>query len=274
MEGETGRNGYGFVLRIAIPCFSEEVAPRFEAARRFRYWLVEDNKVIQYQEISLDRPPDGFERIRLMEQYDVNVVLCNGISETSRQILKAKGCKVIQSVMGSASDALFGYLAEKIVQIGQSHPLLPGPDQPSTVDLVEWTFDLVSSLGWSVKKEKRPEAYPVDMTARLTCPVCNHEIRVAICCGAHAFRVDQEIREFHRVTATGYHDRIYIHQQLPGVARTCTEYGIHLIDPSDFSSLAAAEGETDPLILLTGPVDGHDRLKLLKEPTHLERGKP
>ena len=247
-------------LRIVIPCFGEEVAPRFEAARHFRLWIVEDSKVINYVEIDLEKPPDGFIRIRLMEEHGVNVIVCNGISEPTRQILKAKGCKVVQSVMGSASDALFGFLAEKIVHIGQPNTLRPGPAQPDTADLVEWTISLVRKLGWSVTREYQPESFPVDIVAGLVCPVCGHDIRIAICCGAHAFRVDEEIREFHCVTVSGYHARTYIHQQLPGVVRACKEYGIHLVDPATFSTLETVEAQEGALILLGDRVTGHERL--------------
>lgn len=247
-------------MRITVPCFGEEVSPCFEAACNFRLWVVGEKSMLQSSELKCKQPPDGFLRVRLLERNGVNVLICNGISDPFRHMLKGKGCKVVQSVVGPANEAFLGYLAGKIVNIGQTHFILPNPNQPDTTDRVEWTFALIQKLGWTANRETRPEVFPVDISARLTCPICGNEIRLALCYGAHAFRVDEEIREFNRVTAMGYHARIFVHKKLPGVVSACKEYGIALIDPTAFLELEAAGKAKGAFALLLPPITGHPRL--------------
>ena len=247
-------------LRIAMPCFGEEVAPSFEAALHFRLWHCIGNEIIKYQEVESAGKVDGLSRARFLISLKVNVLLCNGIRYTTRKILIANGCKVIQSIAGPASDALFDYLSGKMIHNGLESHLQPGPSQPQTSDLTQWIRELFKSLHWKIHTNSESKAFPVDLVAEKNCPICHRTVRVAICCGAHAYRVDEEIREFHRVTASGFHCRVYVHQFLPGVAKKCIEYGILLLDPITFSSSCNDEKPESLMPPLKGQVYGHPRL--------------
>ena len=243
--------------RIAVPCFGEEVAPLFGAARRFRIWDIEDGSVVHYRELALD--DDGpLARTRLMRTIEADVVLANGIESQLRQLLEAENRTVIGKVIGTATDALYGYLAGQITAIS------PDPSSKNTglqtADVTAWTEDLLRSTGWKIRVVHEPEIFPVDFIGEKNCPICGKPVRIALCCGAHAYRVDEEIREFHRVTAGGYQARLYVHQAIPTVARTCAEYGIELLPPDRFAALAEGAPEPHDLPPLRGPVAGHPEL--------------
>ncbi|HEB84169.1 MAG TPA: hypothetical protein ENI92_04120 [Bacteroidetes bacterium] len=253
-----GRKGVGATLRIAVPCFGEEVAPVFGSTRRFRVWVFEGGEVRDYRELAVEGA-DPLHRYRLVKELDTDVVICNGIEEHCREMLRAVGVEVVPGVVGTATDALFGYLAGRIRPPDLEHSPAPGEIHPHAADTVEWTRELFIENGWRVRRVREEEFYPVDLTAERTCPVCGRTVRVAVCCGAHAYRVDEEIRQFQRITAGHYQARVYVHQPLPSVVRRCRDFGIELLDPVSFVRHEKSGRGTGraPLAPLTGPVEGH-----------------
>lgn len=247
------------VLRVAVACFGEEVAPRFDNARRFRFWKIVRRVAKEYQELTIEEP-GGIERVRLLRRVQADVLICNGIEASYRQILETEGCPVIDGVRGSATDALFGYLAGRIQP--RKREDMPDLDrmQIHTADLVEWTKELFTALGWKVKTVLQSYCYPVDLWAERACPICGRLVRVAVCCGAHAYRVDEEIRELKRATASGCDTGIYVHHAIPGVLGICRECGIELLDPDDFSSSRDKERAPRLMPPLRGPLAGHEHL--------------
>ena len=92
----------------------------------------------------------------------------------------------------------------------------------------------------------------------MTCPVCNRQIRVAICCGAHIYRADKEIREFHYAVRAGYDVQVYVHPATQPIMRYCDEYGMELIDPE--TELANSHKHAARRIpILQKAVPGHER---------------
>lgn len=244
-------------MRIAVPCFGEEVAPLFGAARRFRVWDVCDGEIVGYHELGMEEG-DGIQRTRMMRRLQVALVIANGIESRLRQFLETEGIQVVEKVIGTASDALFGYLAGRL-----NLPVSGRPETGVTVhtaDVVEWTRELFHHHGWEVRTMHTPEFFPVDMICVITCPVCRNPVRVAVCCGAHAYRVEEEIREFHRMTVGGYNARVFVHQAHPTVADVCRSYGVELLDPSAFVDRCAANGSSSDLPPLRGPVAEHNKL--------------
>ena len=249
----------GFNTRIVITCFGEEIAPCFDTARHFRYWEIVVGKAIQYRELTAENS-DGIARVRLLKQVQANVLICNGISERYRQMLEAEGCIVIDGILGSATDALFGFLANKIKKPLRDKTLVPDQIQPHTADLVDWTIKVFQSFGWEVTHADHTNLFPIDLQALCKCPVCKKFIRVAICCGAHAYRVDDEIREFKRVTASAFDARVYIHHTIPGIESACRDFNIELLDPLDFAKETIDGKRYGPLPPLKNLIAGHDKL--------------
>jgi hypothetical protein len=93
--------------------------------------------------------------------------------------------------------------------------------------------------------------------------MCGKPVRAAFCCGAHAWQVDAELVEFHRV-ARGYNARAYVHHALPGLEERCRELGIELLEPTVF----AASHPDEPGVRmppLRGTIDGHPQLNRSQE---------
>ncbi len=225
-------------IRIAISCFGEEVAPCFDTAHRFRYWIIVDDEAVDYRELEAEGI-EGITRVQLLKGVGVDVLVCNGINRSLREMLEADGCTVIDGIVGSASDALFGLLAGQIKPIQQKSPIRPEQMQPHTADLVVWTEELFQNLDWEVRRVLQDNLFPIDLHAERNCPRCGKVVRVAICCGAHAYRIEKEIQELKRVTTVGYNARVYVHHAIPGVSSTCHDFEIELLDPDDF-----ADGES------------------------------
>lgn len=247
-----------FRTRVAISCFGEEVAPCFDTVRRFRYWIIVDGKAVDYRELEAEGT-EGISRVKLLKQVGVDVLICNGITERLREMLEADGCVVIDGVVGSASDALFGFLAGQIKQRSERPPLKPDQMQPHTADLVFWTEELFQKLSWEVRRVLQDTLFPIDLLAERRCPLCGKVVRAAICCGAHAYRIEKEIQELKRVTTVGYNTRVYVHHAIPGVSATCRDFEIELLDPNDFTDGEFRDHQS-VLPPLKGRIAGHDAL--------------
>ena len=253
----------GKVVKIAITCFGEEVAPCFSATRRFRIWELGPDNKINCGELAINEI-GGLARIRLLKQSGIDVLICNGIEGQARQLLETGGCHVVEGVIGSATDALYGYLAGKIPVDALYETVGTTQLQPHTADLVKWTQQLFISLGWTVEKVTQSEAYPVDLKATRLCPVCNRPVRVAICCGAHTYRVESEIQEFSHVTAREYHARVYVHHAMPNIVNKCRDYEIELLDPVSFTASVVDKPEQNQLPPLKGKIKDHDKINIEK----------
>ncbi len=253
--------------RIAVPCFVEEVAPLFEAAGRFRIWDVSSEGIHECREIAPEGE-DEVARIRMMRELGVTIVLANGIKKATRRLLRAEDVDVIHGVSGTAVDVLFGYLAGRLGGVTDEDSDIP-MSGPVAADAVAWTSDLLESLGWTVNRVDGPNLSPMDLVAERICPDCGKPVRAAICCGAHAWRVDEEIGEFHRITSTGYNCRLYVHPPLNAAVKYCAAYGIELLDPSAFQPASMAGLHLPPL---KGRINGHPELNTtVKHGTDIQR---
>jgi hypothetical protein len=173
-------------------------------------------------------------------------------------MLMSSGLKVISGVSGSIDTALKSYCRGDLnsFELEASGPAVTEEIQHEV--LVCWTRDLFRCHGYDVISGPEEESLLVDLVARIRCPVCCRPVRVAICCGAHTYRPDQEIRRFHHTTPTGYDAHVYIHPGSPAIANCCHEYGIELITPdSEFSDQDALDSGRLPI--LRQLVQGHEK---------------
>jgi len=261
LEEKNSNKERGKVVRIAITCFGEEVAPCFAATRRFRIWELGSDDRIKSSELIHDQS-GGLSRIRLLKQSGVDVLICNGIEGQVRQLLEASGCHVVDGVIGSVTDALYCYLTGKFSVDTADNSVGTNQLQPHTADLVEWTRELFISLGWTVEKVTEPEAFPIDLEAVIACPVCGKPVRVAICCGAHIYRVESEIREFSHITTRGYNASVYVHHALKEIVDRCHDYEIELLDPASFTASTLGRPDQIQLPPLRCRIKDHDKINI------------
>ncbi|MEW5993553.1 MAG: NifB/NifX family molybdenum-iron cluster-binding protein [Candidatus Zixiibacteriota bacterium] len=241
---------------VAVPKYNEAIAPRFEVARYFLICVVEGGQQLSSRIFDCSTGCEGFGRVRLLRDKHADVLICNGIKSFYRDLLEASGVTVIPNVTLPVSEAMQLYLAGQL----QPATTIMESCSPATgiphEDLVCWARELFESNGYSVRASESP--FPIDLIAEITCPVCRKPVRVAICCGAHTYRTDQEIRELHRVAASDFHAQVYVHPGTPAISRCCQEYGVQLIDPdTELKTCHRRNAQTIPV--LAAPVPGHER---------------
>ncbi|TKJ36572.1 hypothetical protein CEE37_14935 [candidate division LCP-89 bacterium B3_LCP] len=254
----TFENGV-YITRIAISCFGEEIAPRFDNARRFRCWEISNNEAKDYPGISAEET-DGLYRVKLLRRSRIHVLICNGIEERYREMLEVDGCYVVDGVTGSALHALSDFLEGRLQQRFHGESLPHGEILPHTAELVLWTGDLFRTLGWDVQQPAKPNIFPIDLLAQRSCPFCQKPVNVAICCGAHSYRIHEEIKELKRVTASSYNARVFVHRAVAGIEDICKDFEIELVDPDDYTSDALDQESRSSLPPLRGIVIGHEKL--------------
>lgn len=94
-------------LRVLIPLFKDEVAPRFDLASEALLADVaqDGDGEIKPEDFLLPHPsPDGL--CDLILRKDVDVLICGGIEEEYYHYLRWKRVEVLDNVAGKAQDAL------------------------------------------------------------------------------------------------------------------------------------------------------------------------
>ncbi len=245
------------MVKIAIPQLGDAVAPRFEAASHILLATAEGGQVHSTTTIDCGGR-EGYQRVRMLQIHRVTVLICNGINGSYRDMLTGSGVTVVPNVSGLVDYALGRYLEGKLVPDDSTEDNGVGGWAIPHQKLVESARGLFESRGYQVGPGPGPDAFLIDLVAEITCPVCNRPVKVAICCGAHTYRADQEIVEFHHATPSGYNARVYVCPPSPPIKKCCREYGIELVAPE--ASDEEDDRETSGKIpLLKGPVIDHEQ---------------
>jgi predicted Fe-Mo cluster-binding NifX family protein len=245
------------MIKVAVAQYGESIAPCFEAAKHFLLVSIEDRQSRGRRSVGCVGC-EGYRRVRLLHMHKVGVLICNGIERFYHDMLVSSGVKVISDVSGSIDTALKRFCDGELApeESDATRPMAT-EDIPHDV-LVCWTKDLFQYHGYEVVSGPEEEALLVDLVAQIRCPVCHRPVKVAICCGAHTYRPDQEIRQFHHATPARYDARVYIHPGNPAIASCCYEYGIELITPdSEFSDQDGLDSGRLPILRQT--VLGHEK---------------
>jgi predicted Fe-Mo cluster-binding NifX family protein len=247
------------IKKVAIPIFNENVAPCFESASLFMICDVDSDGGINSHMVDCVGC-EGFGRIRLLLEHDVKVLLCNGIKGFYLDILESSGLSVINNLSIGAEKALQMYLDGKTKPQDHNNNLDEISCEIPHEDLLCWARELFESHGYTVSiiQDEEDTPFPVDLVAEINCPICHRQIRVAVCCGAHTYRPDQEIREFHHVSSSMYQAKVYVYPGNPLIQKRCREYNIQLIDP-DSESANRDQKTTDRIPLLEYPVVSHEK---------------
>lgn len=245
---------------IAVPVFNGAVAPCFEASRTFILATVQDNKVTG-KEMAESGGCEGFGRVQLLRDRRVTTLVCNGIKAFYQDLLQAAGVDVIAGIAGSANQALEDVCAGRIASKRGAGSTVDLSSDIPLEDLICWTKELFSAHGYKVRPGAEAAPFPIDLVAEIRCPVCAKQVRVAICCGAHAYRPEQEIQSLHLVAAAGYHAKVYVHTGSATIEQHCEQYGIELIDP-DAKYARRDHHERGRIPILHRPVPGHEPASL------------
>jgi predicted Fe-Mo cluster-binding NifX family protein len=241
---------------VAIPVFDDAIAPCFEAASRFIVYHVQADR-IESEKVEQADGCDGFGRVHLLRKVKADVLICSGIKAFYRDMLTSTGMRVIAGISEPYRQALSRFLSGNLQDVSTAHPSCPAGHDIPLRDLICWTKDLFKSHGYKVTIAMNTSPFPIDLIAEINCPRCGKPVRVAICCGAHSYRADQEIREFNLVTGGDYHARVYVHPRNRYAEDYCRQYNIELIDP-DRDFYQPSDTPPDRLPVIKQVVTGHE----------------
>jgi len=243
-------------VKIAIPRFGEEIAPGFEVAAHISIYEARQAQAVPLDLLIFDAP-GGLDRVRALLAAGINVLICSGIANQHKSMLQASGITLIDHITGTIADVLNSFYSGELCG-SQTEPIFRS-GLPSTPldELMAWTIQLFQENGYEVLPARDKAYFPVDLVARRECPGCGKIANIAICCGMHTYRVDQEIREFHHVASGSFDARVYIHDASPEVEKTCKDFGIQLIAPASGEPELASDQALPAFPLLDGPPAAH-----------------
>jgi predicted Fe-Mo cluster-binding NifX family protein len=244
------------IMIIATPKYGKMIAPCFETATDFLIAVAQDNRIILSRQVAC-AGCKGFSRISLLNENSVNVLICSGIKAFYQNLLLASDIKVISSVNLEAEKAIELFLAGNLGSTQADDDEISRPLVPLD-DLVCWSKDILSAKGFRVRTGLDDMPFPIDFLAEINCPRCGKSIMVAVCCGAHAYKTEYELREFDRVSRTReFHSRVYVHPYSESIGALCRDLGIELIDPfADRNERDACHPGAIPFLKI--PIIGHE----------------
>lgn len=242
---------------VALPKFKEIIAPCFEVARWFLI-VCHDGSTEISRRLRECSSCTGFGRVELLRATNVEVLICNGIKIFYADLLRASRIVVYSDICEPIDSALNLFYQGRLVEKPGNSDHVHRSDSIPLSDLVGWTREYFASHGYTVYDGNERALFPVDLVAEIRCPHCGKPVRVAICCGAHTYRSNQEIRQLNRVTSIDYHARVYVHPDTPEVQRCCREYNIELIDPNEKIPNSELH-DPDRIPILRNIVEGHEK---------------
>ncbi len=249
--------------RILIPDLNGNIAPCFEVASKFVLIVLGNCKIISRKQIACSGE-GGFRRIRLIRLHDIDTLICNGIGVFYRDLLYTMHIELISDVSMELDEALQGYL-EGWIRPDRFRPVINARTHNVPLsELVNWTKTVFENHGFAVRPGPGQDSFLIDLVAEIVCPECGKPIKAAICCGAHTYRVDQEIREFHFCAKNDYNARVYVCPCNDTAAERCREYNIDYLnfDPGQIR-MKVHSGRGVPL--LNRPIAGHEKLNMLTD---------
>ena len=101
-------------MKVAIPRFEEMVAPCYEYSATIAIFTLEGGEGVNQVDFRLESR-NVFDRLRLLRDQQVDVLICGGVQDTFEDILKANGIHVISWVSGSVEKLLEQYLLGELV---------------------------------------------------------------------------------------------------------------------------------------------------------------
>jgi len=101
-------------MKVAIPRFEEKVAPCYEYSATIAIFTLDGGEVASQADFRLESR-NVFDRLRLLRDQQVDVLICGGVQNTFEDMLKASGVHVISWVSGSVEDLLQQYLRGELV---------------------------------------------------------------------------------------------------------------------------------------------------------------
>jgi predicted Fe-Mo cluster-binding NifX family protein len=97
------------MVTLAIPNFGQRVSPRFDYAESLQLVSIEESKIKNRETIKL-LVHSNLERLNIVTRLNPDVLICDGISDLSREKLNDSKIKVIAWVHGEIDEILEKYM--------------------------------------------------------------------------------------------------------------------------------------------------------------------
>ncbi len=117
-------------MRVAIPRFGETVAPCFEYSATIAIFTLTGSAVTEEKDFCL-QSRDALDRLRLLRDQHVNLLICAGVQEFLQDALEESGIRVISWVSGTVDDLLKSFVAGQLESGSGRHRKAACPVQPA-----------------------------------------------------------------------------------------------------------------------------------------------
>jgi predicted Fe-Mo cluster-binding NifX family protein len=109
-----GCNGWEVQVKVAIPRFGEDVAPCFEYSATIAIFTIRRRKIVDQIDFTL-QSHEALDRLRLLQDQQVDTLICGGVQDFFEDLVLAKGIKVISWVSGGVDDLLDRFIQGRLV---------------------------------------------------------------------------------------------------------------------------------------------------------------
>ena len=116
-------------VKVAIPRYGESVAPCFEYSATMAIYSIAGTEGVEQIDVTMYSRV-AFDRIRLIRDYEVEVVICGGVEDKYEDMLRANGVRVFSWVSGNVEDLLRAYLEGRLIA-GSGRLTPPAEDSPA-----------------------------------------------------------------------------------------------------------------------------------------------
>ena len=118
-------------MKVAIPRFQERVAPCFEYSATIAIFTIESGRVAEQQDFTLQSRL-ALDRVRLLRDQEVDVLICGGLQDSFEDLVKARGIAVISWVTGEVEPLLARFLRGELTAGTKHGSRSPGAAEDST----------------------------------------------------------------------------------------------------------------------------------------------
>lgn len=105
-------------MRVAIPRYEEQVAPCFDYTVTIVIYTVKDGSIADKTEYTISSQW-VVDRVRLLRDQNVDVLICGGIQDRFEDMVRANGIEVISWVEGNVEELLHRFLKDNLSQNDQ-----------------------------------------------------------------------------------------------------------------------------------------------------------
>ncbi len=98
---------------LAIPNFGNRISPRLEYAESLQLVTIERKKILKIETIKL-LVHSNLERLNIIIRIRPDILICDGISELSKEKLTENNIKIFSWVHGEIKNVLQKYLSGKL----------------------------------------------------------------------------------------------------------------------------------------------------------------